>query len=129
MNFTMKTDYTLRILNYIAQDFSKIYQANDLHRKLDIPFVFLRKFLTLLSKRDLIISIQGKGGGCKIARNPKDIFLIDIIKATGEKIKEKECFFGYDECSEVEKCSMHDKWLPISNNINKLLAKTSLAEL
>ena len=129
MKFTKTTEYALRILSYMAMDENKLYTANDIFNDLKIPFRYLRKQLTILSKSGLMMSVQGIRGGYKMARRPDEIFLSDIVQATGENIFEKECFFGFQDCALMQKCAMHDKWLGVNEKIAEVLSTTNLAEL
>ena len=129
MNFSKTTEYALRILSFMAMDEEKLYKANDIYKSLHIPFRYLRKQLTLLTKSGLLNSIQGKYGGYKISRKLSEISLLDIVNATVDKSKQNDCFFGFEGCAIVEKCAMHDKWTVIQKNINNVLKSTNLAEL
>ncbi|NQU35709.1 MAG: Rrf2 family transcriptional regulator, partial [Bacteroidetes bacterium] len=82
-----------------------------------------------LSKSDLITSIQGKYGGYRIAKRLNEISLIDIIKATDDKQLSNKCFFGFSDCAMIDKCSFHDKWAKVREEINTVLSTTNLAEL
>jgi len=129
MNFSKTTEYALNILSYMAVDESKLYSAEDIFKELKIPYRYLRKQLTILSKSDLISSIQGKHGGYKISKNLEEISLLDIINATGDKLLSNHCFFGFTECAFQEKCAFHDKWEKVRSEINTVLSSTNLAEL
>ena len=54
MNINKTAEYALRIFGYMALDDNKLYSANDIYENLKIPFRYLRKLLTTLSKSDLI---------------------------------------------------------------------------
>jgi Rrf2 family iron-sulfur cluster assembly transcriptional regulator len=84
--------------------------------------------LTHLSKSELIISVQGKGGGYRIAKSLSEISLLDIVGAVDDTALVNDCFFGHENCGLKTKCVMHDKWFAIRKNIRTLLIKTSLAE-
>ncbi len=129
MNFSTTTEYALRIMSYLAQDADKLYKARDLIKDLKIPERYLRKLLTRLTKSGIIVSIQGKYGGYKIGKKTKDISLMDIVLAAGEKIKKKECFFGLGFCVFHDKCIMHERWSKIQNDINEMLSTTKLEDL
>ena len=72
-----------------------LYSALDLSEKLGIPYSYLRKQLNLLSKQGLLISIQGKQGGFKIAKDLKKISLLDVVNATEDFSKENMCYFFF----------------------------------
>ena len=129
MNFSKTTEYALQILSYMAGDEDKLYSANELYESLKIPFRYLRKQLTILTKSKLLVSVQGKEGGYKIMKGGKELSLLDIIQATGDNIISDNCFFGFGSCVLTEKCVMHDKWVGIQGNINNVLSSTKLADL
>lgn len=129
MNFSKTTEYALRILSFMAMDETKLYSANEIFEHLDIPYRYLRKQLTVLSKSGLMKSVQGMKGGYKIAKKVKDITLLDIIKACEDDSLTNICFFGFKECSFDTNCAMHDKWATIKSNIKQVLESTTLADL
>ncbi|MFN8258086.1 MAG: Rrf2 family transcriptional regulator [Bacteroidales bacterium] len=129
MNFSKTTEYALQILGFMSADENKLYSANELYENLKIPFRYLRKQLTLMTKNELLKSVQGKDGGYKILKNIGQLTLLNIIEATGDNIISNNCFFGYGNCALSEKCVMHDKWTAIQENINEVLSSTKLADL
>jgi Rrf2 family transcriptional regulator, nitric oxide-sensitive transcriptional repressor len=129
MNFNKTTEYALRILSYMAADETKLYSADEIFQKLNIPYRYLRKQLTILSKSGLMISLQGIKGGYKLAKKNRDISLLDIVTACGEDFVSDMCFFGINECSFGQKCAMHDKWAVVKENIRQVLRTTTLADL
>lgn len=129
MNFSKTTEYALRILSFMAMDETKLYSANEIFEHLDIPYRYLRKQLTVLSKSGLMKSVQGIKGGYRIAKKLKDITLLDIIKACEDDFLTNICFFGFKECSFSNTCAMHDKWAIIKSNIKQVLESTTLTDL
>ena len=129
MNFSKTTEYALKILSYMATDDSKLYRAEEIFEDLKIPYRYLRKQLTILSKSDLITSIQGKFGGYRISKKLEEISLLDIIKASGDKQLSTNCFFGFNACTFHNKCAFHDKWEKVRYEVNMVLSTTNLSEL
>ena len=129
MNFSKTTEYALRILSFMAQDETRLYSANEIFESLKIPYRYLRKQLTLLSKSHLMISEQGIRGGYRLAKNIKDITLLDIVNACEDTLQNHMCFFGFEQCSFSNKCAMHDKWQVVNNHIHQVLESTTLDDL
>ena len=129
MNFSTTTEYSLRIMSYMALDENKLYKADEIISDLKIPQRYLRKLLTKLTKSGLIQSIQGKYGGYKIAKKLEDISLLDIVEASGEQIIKSECFFGLHKCVFHNRCHLHEKWIDIRNQIYEILATTKLSDI
>lgn len=129
MNFSTTTEYAIRTLVFMASNETRLFTSTDIFNELNIPFRYLRRQLTQLSKSGLIRSIKGKNGGYILAKRSVDITLFDIVKSVDEKQLENKCFFGFGDCALVEKCMMHDKWQAIQENILNVLKKTNLQEL
>ncbi len=129
MNFSKTTEYALRILSFMSNDETKLYTANEIFDELKIPFRYLRKQLTILSKSGLMISEQGIRGGYRLTKSPDQIFLSEIVLATGENVLENQCFFGFKQCALEHKCAMHDRWLEVNQKISEVLSSTTLAAL
>lgn len=129
MNFNKTTQYSLRILSFMANEESKLYSTKDIFEALKIPFRYLRKQMTILSKTGLIESIQGKYGGYKIAKKIKNISLLDIVNATEDTKLNQICFFGNKKCVEKKACAIHDKWAKVREHISEVLSSTSLLDI
>jgi len=81
MNFSKTTEYAFRILSFMAQDERRLYNVDEIFGKLQIPYRYLRKMMTNLTRSGFIVSIQGKSGGYKISRITEDIKLLEILIA------------------------------------------------
>lgn len=129
MNFSKTTEYALRILGYMALDESRLYTANDLFEKLQIPFRYLRKQLNHLLNQGLLVSIQGNQGGYRIAKPLNEISMMDIVEATDEVGSENRCFFGFQDCPLNNRCAMHDTWGEARSKTFEALRNTTLLDL
>ena len=129
MNFNKSTEYAFRILGFLALDERKIYSTDEIYNKVKIPYRYLRKQLTNLTKKGLINSVQGKHGGYRLTKKKSEISLYDIVVCMEDGVLSTECFFGYTDCHLIEKCAMHDKWEEISSSLNNLLKTMNLADI
>ena len=73
MTFTKTTEYALRVLTFMADDQSLMYSSDYLYKQMKIPKKYLQRLLTDLSKNNLLVSIRGKQGGYRFAKNIKKI--------------------------------------------------------
>ena len=119
----------MRILTFMAQDENRLCTSKDLFNHLQIPFRYLRRQLTNLTKSGLIISLQGKVGGFQIAKKLHEISLLDIVNAVDSNQLEEQCFFGFSSCVLSEKCAMHEKWSEVQKKIREVLSTTTLLDL
>lgn len=129
MNFNKTTEYAFRILSFMAQDEGRSYNVDEIFEKLQIPYRYLRKLMTNLTRSGFIVSIQGKNGGYKISKKTEDIKLLDILNAVDPDYLSGKCFFGFDSCALQTPCIMHNQWTDIRTAINTTLARTSLADI
>ncbi len=129
MNFSKTTEYAFRILSFMAQDESRLYNVDEIFEKLRVPYRYLRKLMTNLTRSGLIVSIQGKNGGYKISRKTEEIKLLEILQAVDPEYLSGKCFFGFENCALQVPCIMHGQWTDIRTNINTVLAGTSLADV
>ena len=127
--FTKTTKYAIRILFFMANDNKKVYSTKYLQEKLKIPMKYLCKLMTDLSKKGLVKSIQGRGGGFILAKDPSKIFLSDIIDATEGMKKFDECILGFEDCKDNNPCALHNIWTEIKRTLIPILKTTSLKDL
>lgn len=129
MNFNKTTEYALRIMSLIARDSTRLYTTREIYDVLRIPFRYLRRLMTHLTRSGLIEGIQGKNGGYRLAKQTDEISLMDIVNAIGDNRLSNECFFGFDVCRLSEKCFMHEKWTAIKDDFRQVLLNTTLSDL
>ena len=65
---------------------------------------FVRRILAKLSKADLVHTATGKAGACWLARNPREITLLDIYKAV-----DAPKAFAIHHYSELKSCPVSCK--------------------
>lgn len=124
------TQYTIRILNYLANESdNKLVSAKTLSQKLNIPYKFLTKIMTNLVKDEFVISIRGREGGFKLSRPADEINLAQVLDAASDKLEDKGCILGIGLCSDQKKCTLHDQWTKPKKLIQKMFENTTLDQL
>ena len=73
----------------------------------NLPQPLVAKILTTLARAGLIVGSPGPGGGYKLARNPREITLADVVSML-EREPESACPFGPGWCGPNEPCPLHD---------------------
>ena len=101
---TRDTDYAMRALNYLICNEGRTVSITELVKELETPKPFLRKILQLLSINGILKSYRGKNGGFVLARDPKDIFLLDLMQVFQGKFKISECLFKKNACPDQPYC-------------------------
>lgn len=82
MRVSAKSDYALRALIEIAaQSDGTALSAEELGRRQEIPRGFLQAILADLRRADIVMSQRGQAGGWRLARDPADVTVADVIRA------------------------------------------------
>ena len=103
--------------------------ARALARETHIPGPTVVKLLKILTARGALHSIQGRGGGYRLARNPSEILLTDMIEAVDGPIALTECNRQSGDCQIQSSCLVRGHWAVINEAIRQSLASVSLADL
>jgi Rrf2 family protein len=129
MNFSKTASYSLNVLSYMATHEAESMSAAFLHKKLAIPYPYLRQVLASLKKSGFIKSSRGRSGGFAFSRQKEEISLADIIESTDGLDSLNKCILGFKECPFNNECTLHNVWESTRQGIIKVLNDTSLADL
>ena len=129
MNLSLTTEYSLRILSFMAMRNEDIHSAEFLYQQLKIPRRYLRRLLTDLSKAGFLAATRGRNGGFVFARDMNKIYLSEIIDTMEGTTGGNRCILGFSFCVVGKPCVMHDQWTDALGKITDVLKKTSLGVL
>jgi Rrf2 family protein len=93
------------------------------------PRNYLGKLLLLLSRRGLVESRKGLGGGFRLSRRADQITLLDVISAIEDVGRWTDCMFAGSACSETTPCMAHERWNRAHEALLSFLNDTSIGEL
>lgn len=122
------TDYALRALIHIAKNSQRI-SVTEMASKLDIPKPFLRKILQILTKKGMLNSYKGKGGGFLPAIAPKKILLTDLINIFKGPVKFTDCIIKKRICSDIKTCPLRKRIRALEKHVVSELKSTTLDDL
>jgi len=94
-----------------------------------VPRNYLGKILFLMSRRGLVESQRGLGGGFRLARPATHISLHNVVDSVEDIARWNECAFGEKSCSEGQPCALHGRWGVVRDAYFSLLQNTSVAQL
>jgi len=78
--FSQSTQYAIAALAYLAEQPSdEVCGAHQIATAINTPLPYLWKVLRALAENSLVISCKGCAGGYRLARNPRNIGLDDIL--------------------------------------------------
>ncbi|MBK8742980.1 MAG: Rrf2 family transcriptional regulator [Betaproteobacteria bacterium] len=91
MRLTVFSDYTLRVLMYLALDRSRLATIPEIAQAYGISGNHLMKVVHQLARAGIVESVRGKGGGVRLARAPEDIRLGEIVRTSEGDAPIVEC--------------------------------------
>lgn len=92
MKLTGFTDYSLRVLVYLAARPSHRATIAEIAQAFDVSEHHLTKVVHLLGRQGWIDTVRGKGGGMLLARQPRDICIGAVVRDTEGASMPAECF-------------------------------------
>ncbi|MCT4612023.1 MAG: Rrf2 family transcriptional regulator [Clostridia bacterium] len=96
-----------------------------------ISEAYLEQLVALLKKGGLIVSTRGAKGGYKLAKEPNELIVGNILKVLEGSINVVECISddGKCECNAINSCSTKLVWEKVTEAINNVVNNMTLKEL
>jgi Rrf2 family protein len=128
---TKATEYAIRALVYIAiQNLeSKRPGFKEIAQKIDSPEQFTAKILQVLTRKKLINSVKGRGGGFFFDNPGGALPLYEVVTALEGDWSLSKCGFGLKSCDAQNPCPLHHEYLPIREGLYNLLKKETIQSL
>ena len=82
MRLTTFSDYTLRVLMFLALSRERLATIPEIAAAYEISENHLMKVVHQLARAGVIESVRGKGGGIRLAHPPEEIHLGQIVRAS-----------------------------------------------
>ena len=95
----------------------------------DLPSHFVGKILQTLVREGILLSAKGRGGGFALQRPPEKIVLRQIVDALDGPERLNRCVLGFSPCDNSQPCPQHDDWVEVREQIERMLDRTTLADL
>lgn len=92
MQLTRYSDYSLRVLIYLALDPNRQVTIEDIARSYGISKAHVMKVVHRLGLAGYVETVRGRGGGLRLARPAEEIRVGEVIRSTEESMALAECF-------------------------------------
>ena len=130
MQLTYYTDYSLRVLMYLAIRRHRIANISEIAECYGISRNHLVKVVHNLARGGFIKSYRGKGGGIELARDLKEINIGEVVRYTEGPLKPVECFdIERNRCVIANVCGLADVIAEACNSFFATLDRYTLADL
>lgn len=125
MQLTRHTDYALRLLIYLAGIDDRRVQIAAVAESQAISRTHLMKIANELARAGFLDAARGRGGGIRLARNPAEINLGDVIRTMEPPCPMVDC----TSCRLIRGCSLPGVLDQASSAFRAVLEKYSLADI
>lgn len=129
MQMTRQIDYAIRCLLYLSQHPNEVKVVDEIARAKSIPKVFLAKILQKLSRAGIVRSYRGVKGGYELTKKPRNISLLDVIKAIEGPVAMNICAIDKKLCNLSNTCSVHPVWVKLREDTERKLRAYSFERL
>jgi Rrf2 family protein len=130
MQITRQADYATRAILYLARvGKDERVATSQVAKEQKIPPSFLAKIISQLSIAGLLNTSRGAHGGIKLARNARDISLLEVIEAIDGPINLNMCVEGEGNCMFEENCPLRPVWCDARKELVTKLKNTTFAQL
>ncbi len=92
MKLTSFTDYSLRVLIYLAAQPGRRATIAEIAATFEVSENHLTKVVHLLGKNGWLANVRGKGGGLGLALEPQQIVIGQVVRCTEGADMPAECF-------------------------------------
>jgi len=92
MRLAEYTDYTLRVLMYCAARPRQLVTIGELAEHHALSKNHLMKIVNDLARQGVIATTRGRGGGLRLLKDPADIRVGDVVRASETDFRMVECF-------------------------------------
>ena len=129
LKLTKKADYGLIALRHLASvpgaTASTKYIADTYH----LPVPLLAKVLQMLTRAKILQSVAGTNGGYKLARDPRNISALEVVRAIDGPVILTHCFTEHGTCEQSDNCTVREPLRRVHEAILELLHNFSITDL
>jgi Rrf2 family iron-sulfur cluster assembly transcriptional regulator len=126
---TQSVGYAASALGCIASMGGQPILVKEIAEACSIPAPYLAKIIHALSRKGLVSTQRGVGGGVTLARDPATLTLYDLCVALDDPIVQKRCMLGTAECSDERACPAHRFWTNHRTRQLTFLQETTIAQI
>jgi len=131
MKISTKGRYALKIMTELAIEYEKneFISASDIAKRQGISVKYLEQIMSLLNKAGYLITLRGASGGYKLAKDPSQYIVGDILKATEGELSPTYCLTEDGKCSRVGCCETFSFWKGLDDVVNEYVNSKTLKDL
>ena len=124
-----ETDYAFRCLVMLAgAEPGTVESAKHIAATESLPEPLLRKIIQRLVKSGIVVSVKGRSGGVRLAREPGAITLLDVLESVQGEVTLNQCVRPGGCCAKMHDCRLHRCLKNAQVGIDSILGETTLQD-
>ncbi len=131
MLISTKGRYALRVLLDLAENQREGYIAmKNVAERQGLSLKYIERIMPVLSKNNYVKGVHGKGGGYRLAKEPKDYRIGDILRLAEGDLAPVACLeCGAKPCDRSGSCKTLPMWKEFYSIVNNYFDGITLADL
>ncbi len=131
MMISTRGRYALRVMIDLAEHSGSEYvPLKDVADRQNISRKYLESIMTVLSKNNMVEGLHGKGGGYRLAKQPEEYRVGEILRLTENSLAPVSCLEeGADPCDRAGECKTLPMWTRLFQMINDYFDDITIADL
>ncbi len=130
MKISTKGRYALRMMLEFALNPEECTKISQVARRQQISVKYLEQIATILCKAGYIKSMRGAQGGYRLAKDPSQYTVGQILRLTEGSLAPVACLDDeINQCSRSGHCATLQVWTELKDAINQVVDQVTLADL
>ena len=131
MMVSTKGRYALTVMVDLARNEGDGYVSlSDIAEREKLSMKYLESIISILNKGGLLQSLRGKNGGYKLARDPAEYNIAEILLLTEGTLAPVNCIMQDGvQCEKAATCSTLPLWAGLDNVIDNYLRTNTLEDI
>ena len=131
MMVSSKGRYALTVMVDIAKHDDDTYVSlADIAEREGLSMKYLESIIAMLNKGGMLVSARGKNGGYKLAKEPKDYSINEILLLTEGSLAPVNCIMQDGvQCDKAAGCSTLPLWAGLDKVIDNYLSGITLEDI
>ena len=130
LKLSKRTDYGLIALKHLAlHGDGSSASAKEIAGRYRIPLPLMSKVLQTLTRSGFLTSEHGTRGGYRLARDPRLISALSVIRAIDGPITLTSCFAEESDCDQSDRCNVRQPLRRVHEGILNLLDSITITDM
>lgn len=131
MMVSTKGRYALIVMIDLANNQGDAYVSlSDIAERQNLSMKYLENVVSILNKGNMLQSLRGKNGGYRLAKDPSEYKMSELLSLTEGSLAPVECIKNNDiNCDKAASCMTLPLWVGLDRAIEEYLSKVTLEDV